>query len=78
MKEIDYYCNFILYNTINKALLLFNKCISCNITYRFNYQKIERTNFKNNFTINYNTLEKTKDKKIFKIINKKVLFKYDY
>lgn len=73
MKQLDFYCNFILYNSINKILILFNRSISCAIFYNFSL-----SNEKTDFRINYNTLEKTKDKNIFRIINQKVLFRYDY
>lgn len=76
MKQLDYYCNFILYNSINKILILFNKSIHCQIVYYFTLDFLIRN--KDSFAINFNTLQKTKDKKIFEIIKQKVLFKYDY
>jgi len=76
MKKLDDYCNFILYNSINKILILFNKSIHCQLLY--NYTLDFRIKNKESFIINYNTLQKTKDKKIFIIIKQKILFKYDY
>jgi len=81
MKQIDYYINVILYNTINKILVLFNRSIRADI---FNKVLNGKSHFrewkikKEYFIITYNKIVKTEDKNIYRILDQKTLFKYKF
>ncbi len=81
MKPIDYYINVILYNTINKILVLFNRSIRAdtfskvlNNKSHFREWKIK----KDYFVITYNKIAKTNNKNIYRILEQKTLFKYKF
>lgn len=75
------YINVILYHTINRILLLFNRCITFDtILYVGNldddWKKWEH--YKDYFEINYNIVSKTDNKNYYKIEKQIKLFKYKF
>lgn len=75
--KIIYLINMILYNSINKIFLLFNRSIRFDIIYKiitYGGWSIK----KEYFEITFNKLSKTKDKNIYKIDKKIVLYRYNF
>lgn len=74
------YINVILYKTINRILLLFNRCITFNSIFYIDNKDDdykEWVGYKDYFEINYNIVSKTDDK--YYIIEKQItLFKYKF
>ena len=78
---MDKYINVILYNTINRVLFLFNRCITANTMFYIdnsndNWRKW--VSYKDYFEINYNVLSKTDNKNYYKVENQITLFKYKF
>ena len=75
--KTTYIINVILYNSINKILLLFNKSIRFDIFYKI--IKFDDWSIKKDyFEITFNKLSKTEDKNIYKVDEKIVLYRYNF
>lgn len=78
---MDYIINMILHQTINRILLLFNRCITCNtILYVNNLDDNwkEWVYYKDYYEINYNIVSKTDNKNYYRIEKQINLFKYKF
>jgi hypothetical protein len=73
--------NVILYKTINRVLLLFNRCIIFDIIFYIDNKNDnwkEWVSYKDYFEINYNIVSKTDNKNYYKIEKQITLFKYKF
>jgi hypothetical protein len=75
--KIIYIINMILYNSINKIFLLFNRSIRFDIIYKI-ITSCGWSIKKEYFEITFNKLSKTKDKNIYKIDEKIILYRYNF
>jgi hypothetical protein len=75
------YINVILYNTINRILLLFNRCITAKTIFYIDNLADgwrEWVSYKDYFEVNYNVVSKTDNKNYYKIEKQITLFKYKF
>lgn len=78
---MDYIINMILHKTINRVLLLFNRCITCNTMLYIDNKDDdwrEWVSYKDYFEINYNIVSKTDNKDYYRIEKQISLFKYKF
>lgn len=78
---MDYIINMILHQTINRILLLFNRCITCNTMLYIDNKDDdwrEWVSYKDYFEINYNIISKTNNKNYYRIEKQTNLFKYKF